>query len=648
MRARPYPRPQLEETSWLLQLQINPKLFERGTRILIYIPWPRKKTNACLIRDLNRYYQPYKNAQSRGRHHERPNVIDAFPTDPEAWSQTLETYKPAYSTDRALTAFAQLATLRLNVRRCLISLLDSRHQYVLTEATKTLSLSRHTIDKDDDRVWLGKSVLRKDDALCVHVFGSTYTATDGNGNYYTGDGLVLEDLSVLDKFKDKPYVTGAPFVRFYAGVPIRTRNGHIIGTYACSTNEPRPGGLSIAEFRFMQDMAETVMDHLEMIRDREDRTKGERMVRGLSDFIEGSCALGKPSNIQQPTVSFKSRPSTANQEEITHSVTSSGVLKRQTENLKFMASEEGESPAEGGTFDLQPLERKVSRTTGRRILQPPPSNPNCIFYRAADIMRQSTLADGAVFFRASGPNLRTKSPPNPGEDSSMDESQSQTSGSENPNATGSIHRESHNSRSQHKFTTQKPKPKVVDPQDTKSCEVLGLSVVEDVLHHGRLDLADFKFLERSMEKYIRKFPYGKFFSFTETGSGLSSGETESEVEPNTIIPATNGHKSSSDAVPKMGQKGKRQKFIPTELLKILPGVRTLIFIPLWDSAAERWIAGGFIWTSRAGELLSPHNELPYLKAFGNSITSEYARMNALISDRAKSDFISSVNPLKIC
>jgi hypothetical protein len=561
----------------------------------------------------------------------------------------LETYKPQYSTDRALTAFAQLATLRLNVRRCLISLLDSKHQYVLTEATKTLSLSRHTIDKDDDRIWLGKSILRRDDALCVHTLGSTYTATDGKGNHYTGDALVIEDTTLLDEFKDKPFVTGAPHVRFYAGVPIRTRKGHIIGTYACSSNLPRPEGLSIAEFRFMQDMSETVMDHLEMIRDREDRTKGERMVRGLSEFIEGSCALGKPSNLQsQEKPSYRSPPpptidETAEIPNGTNGIdgTASSVLKRQTENLKSMASEEMESPAEGGTFDLAPLERKVSRTTGRRIAQPPPSNPNCIFYRAADIIRKSTLADGAVFFRSSGANLRTKSPSNPGEESSMDESQSQTSGSENPSATAARNRATSDPRHP-RFTTQKPKPKAVDPQDTKVCEVLGLSVVEEVLDQGRLDLSDFKFLEKTMDKYIRKFPYGKFFSFTETGSGLSSGETESEVEPIIVPPpAANGHKPH-DGINKHGTRAKKQKFIPTELLKILPGVRTLIFLPLWDSAAERWIAGGFIWTSHAGALLSPTNELPYLKAFGNSITSEYARMNALISDRAKSDFISSV------
>lgn len=488
--------------------------------------------------------------------------------------------------------------------------------------------------------------------MCHYVFGKTYTATDPDGSTYTGEGLVVCDTTKVDEYKNKVFVTGEPHVIFFAAVPIRSQSGHVIGTYACSSHVPRPEGLSIAEFRFMQDMSSVVMEHLEMVRDREDRNKGERMVKGLSDFIEGSCALGKLSYLKNmangsnkikaaqcdaPEVIVKGPEGTEAKGAAngikTADISITSVLQRQSENLKKMALEDVDSPLGHDVLDLASLERKTSQTTGRRIVQPPPTNPTCIFYRAADIIRRSTLADGAVFFRSSGPNLKTKSPVNAVEESSMDESQSQTSGSENPGA--GLLRDTTNSRSQ-RLATQKKQSKMVDPHDSKNCEVLGLSVEEDLLDNGKLDLEDFKFLETSMEKYIRKFPHGKFFSFTESGSGLSSGETESEVEPALTAPATNGYKSGT------GAKSRRQKFIPTELLKILPGVRTLIFLPLWDSAIERWIAGGFIWTSHAGALLSPTNELPYLKAFGNSITSEFARMNALISDRAKSDFISSV------
>jgi hypothetical protein len=590
----------------------------------------------CLLKS-PRYYQPYKNAQAHA------NVFpSAFPTtnpepvDPTTWSLTFDGFKPQFSTDRALTAFAQLATLRINVRRSMISLLDTHHQYVLTEATRTLSLTRNTIDQEDDRVWLGNSVLNRSDAMCGGVLTSTYTARDPDGQTYTADGLVVPDLLQNDVYKNKPFVVCEPHVRFYAGVPIRSRSGHMIGAYACSHNQPRPEGISISEFRFMQDMAETVMDHLEMIRDREDRTKGERMVRGLAEFIEGSCALGRSATTpdEEKAVSRKSslkRPSAP---------TTTKVMDRQTENLKSLDDEDPDEPPDLVTLD-QPTMLPGPRAT-RRVVQPPPSNPTCIFYRAADLIRKSTYADGAVFFRTTGPSIRIKAPEHLGgsDETSFDDSHSQTSESENKASSPTSRVRSSKAL---KFTTQRPrKIKPAEREEVKFAEVIGLSISEGAPGEDKLTADNFHFPERTMEKYIQKFPHGKFFSFTEGGSGVSSGDDKSEVEPtSTTNEHTNGYKPSVEP----GKKSKKQRFIPTEMLKILPGVRTLIFLPLWDSSAERWIAGGFIWTSKAGALLSPHNELPYLKAFGNSISSEYARMNALIADRAKSDFISSVCPL---
>ena len=42
-------------------------------------------------------------------------------------------------------------------------------------------------------------------------------------------------------------------------------------------------------------------------------------------------------------------------------------------------------------------------------------------------------------------------------------------------------------------------------------------------------------------------------------------------------------------------------------------------------------------------MLGASDDLPYLKAFGNSIMTELARMDASTSDRAKAKFISSIS-----
>ena len=95
--------------------------------------------------------------------------------------------------DKALTAFAQLATLRLDVKWAMISLIDVDRQYVLAKATKTLSLYSYTTDRPEDEVWLGNSTISKDDAACHHVFNSTYVAREESGEAYAADCLFVSD-----------------------------------------------------------------------------------------------------------------------------------------------------------------------------------------------------------------------------------------------------------------------------------------------------------------------------------------------------------------------------------------------------------------------------------------------------------------------
>jgi hypothetical protein len=50
-------------------------------------------------------------------------------------------YKPRASPDKALTAFAQLAVFKLDVKRAMVSLIDATTQTILAEATRNLLLA---------------------------------------------------------------------------------------------------------------------------------------------------------------------------------------------------------------------------------------------------------------------------------------------------------------------------------------------------------------------------------------------------------------------------------------------------------------------------------------------------------------------------
>jgi excisionase family DNA binding protein len=51
--------------------------------------------------------------------------------------------------------------------------------------------------------------------------------------------FMVEDVSRDVRFADNPLVTGAPHVRFYAGVPVTDAGGHALGTLCVLDREPR-------------------------------------------------------------------------------------------------------------------------------------------------------------------------------------------------------------------------------------------------------------------------------------------------------------------------------------------------------------------------------------------------------------------------
>lgn len=102
----------------------------------------------------------------------------------------------------------------------------------------------------------------------------------------TGARLVVEDARVDERFADNPLVTGAPFVTFYAGVPLITPEGHTLGTLCVIDHAPRR--LSAAQLVQLELVAENVVRllearraHLVLTREREAAIDAERRLAAL-------------------------------------------------------------------------------------------------------------------------------------------------------------------------------------------------------------------------------------------------------------------------------------------------------------------------------------------------------------------------------
>jgi EAL domain-containing protein (putative c-di-GMP-specific phosphodiesterase class I)/GGDEF domain-containing protein len=72
--------------------------------------------------------------------------------------------------------------------------------------------------------------------------------------------MVVEDTLADDRFRDNPMVTAAPYIRFYAGAPLLTPDGHAIGALCVTDIVARSFGP--AERRQLQQLAALAMSHM--------------------------------------------------------------------------------------------------------------------------------------------------------------------------------------------------------------------------------------------------------------------------------------------------------------------------------------------------------------------------------------------------
>jgi diguanylate cyclase (GGDEF)-like protein/PAS domain S-box-containing protein len=91
--------------------------------------------------------------------------------------------------------------------------------------------------------------------------------------------LVVEDARQDPRFAENPFVTGDANVRFYAGAPLVTRDGHVLGRVCVIDTKPRPP-LDSRDKTLLEDLATLAMDRLE--RRREERRRAETEHRHVS------------------------------------------------------------------------------------------------------------------------------------------------------------------------------------------------------------------------------------------------------------------------------------------------------------------------------------------------------------------------------
>ncbi|KAJ6157566.1 CheY-like superfamily [Penicillium chermesinum] len=526
------------------------------------------------VRELYRYYRPQSESL--------PAIPEWLSTDAEGVPPPSSVYNgtPPVTTpplidgtgsntlvlgtsNNTLTAFAQLAAVRLGVERALICVLDRDKQFTLAEATPSLNLDDTSSYETKDSLWTGVTGSRKAWSLCQDTVALSRSDRE-NGSY---PFLIVDDLSQNDRYKRFSFVEKDPHYRFFAGTPLMSDNNINLGCFLVLDSKPRDG---------------------------------------LS-ALEKACLGGSRENNIAEQVSHSGSQDVVAPENISDAASNSQMHDRSSSNdARSIGSGGSDSKNDTGTSRVTGGSLPEWITNSSRNRLPPgdsQGNP-WVFRRAANLLRESldlSNDGGVAFLEAANTPL-------------LDDVD--TSGSD------------------------------CAAEMSGPATVLSISTNEEPFSPsaGSMTSIPAGSLDRSfLSLLIRRYPRGKLWSFHR--DGLISTSDDDDREPrDRSSPYPNRSPPGASTANLMKPLSKRRKAAENSMLnKYFPNATQLIFVPLWNAVNSQWFAGCFCWTTEETQVFSSAVDLSSVIGFGTSIMAEYSRIESLIADQQKGDFIGSIS-----
>lgn len=534
--------------------------------------------------------------------------------------------------------------MRLNCRRALISFFDRQSQFVLAEATPSLSLYDDKPGQPDDELWLGAQIVERRGTVCEYtiVENSKYQPGADEGEEigeWNVSLSVIPDLTKHEIFKDQSHVKGAPYHRFYAGIPIQSPGGYPIGAFTVYDDKPRDG-LSEQEEQFMRHMAAVIMEHMDGVRAKEEHRRAEQMVRGLGAYVEGKSSImdwwmtpyehrtGMEPKTQNKTLeerhpqsierqSFTPMPDEAEQQNRPE------LLEQPGKNQSDERQQQKET--------IQAFENNAHKENEDLASHALSANVKTTFSRAAEVIRQAIEVHGVVCYDAavgSFGGLVDVDQTYRDEASVTEGSATEISSPEHsPDRRGN--EQSENSGG---------------PAD-KHCGVLGWAMEDqNSLKGGRVPAPYDTMSERFLHSLLQRHARGKIFNFDPGEPRLES----SHPRANEDLPEDFSQQVHPPEPPEKDPRKRRAKRAERRndlrrLQALFPKAKSLAFIPMWDAHRKRWFAGVVAWSELPFRLLHMDSELSFLAAFGHSIMAEVARLDTVRADKAKADVLSNIS-----
>lgn len=392
----------------------------------------------------------------------------------------------------------------------------------------------------------------------------------------------------------------------------------------------------------MQDIAASVMNHLDMKRIQASHDRGLRLVRGLSRFIEGKDsidadeiardsddpeALQKRQTTQSSGLKASSRTEAMNtasnaermydakeaqfnrgQSKAGDKTTSiKSVLPESSGGAGSQKSKESSLVPDGGAelpIRPQPSSRTSSQLQEDMVSRDVPE----AFNRAAQILQQAMRLDTVLFLDASAGAFGSLRSNKIGDVASQhsDSSSASTTGGETDTAS-----------------------QAGKSSARKDCRYLSRAysatserAAEAGQGHGNIP-------ERFLRSVLKRFSHGRIYNFGDDDLITSSDFSDGVQSP--------------DATTDREKRLRFRKSDSARLRKIFPGVRCVGVMPMYDSIRGRFYAGAVVVSYDTQRLFSFQEDMNYLGAFCDVVMAEVGRLDVQADVQAKTSFISSIS-----
>ncbi|KAI7214338.1 hypothetical protein KC333_g6083 [Hortaea werneckii] len=584
----------------------------------------------------------------------------------------------------------------------MVSLVSAGAEYILAEATRTMSLQYDTTEDPADALWLGCCCFPRSDGLNDLAMGqwrkaASYRDTDVGPRHYFKDGLsehwcIVSDITERPEYQERAFAQRASDLRFYCSIPLRGPNGAVLGALSIMNDKPRYG-VSAAEMLFLEDSADTICEHLQtsFIRSQQQRSENFIQALGLFNCQKSSLRdwwIGRDND----RVKKKGR----------YHVETEATSQDQQDRLDDeFGKQENAGFSVASVRRLRRTESEVREARGDGVISP---NPTSEVNANANVARMRQGVAGQDFTPPHKPVQQQVE--------LTDETVPKTATQNRPKAKRAA-----------ASVDKVKKPETFDLAEAiESTYARASNLVREAIHGEGVVFADAKAASAAVRNRRG----------TESESGPSSGEANSSdpSRDSTLrnpgdphLDSGSNSMSEGDTSDHVGPKrtcavtgfstrsrstltgsSSNHRFVLTEaelrrlikrypsgkifniadsggiysssgdegvgrseeasdelkpsvssarrtpvardakrLSQIMVGARTIAFYPIWDDASEFYSSALFVWSITPLRYFDPSVEMNYLAAFGHSLTAELARLNALASEKAKGSFISSIS-----